>query len=277
MDAGQKSRAIEAFQLAEASLPVYFNPMRTRIQKELADLGAQPLPETASPEVIALAETLTGIDATPAPDVLLGIIPAPTATPAGSSVLATRADGSTRFVDYTGGYELSLPSGWLVFRQNAPEFQRIMENEAQKNELLRKLMEIYQSNDQSQYRLYAVFPASQEKDTRDLASLDVQRFSDDISIEQALRSAVQNQKKQGFTVSRNEIIDTSTGMTVGVIEYDGTGQSPLSGQVLTYAYKSYIIKTDKGLVAITVTVIEPLKDLLFAEIDKVLETVKLLH
>jgi hypothetical protein len=110
--------------------------------------AVQPVDVAATENL--LATPIAVITATDVP-----VIP-PTAGPSGT-VLEQLPDGATKFTDYDGGYEISLPSGWLGVRpNNSDEFNAVLAGAGAKNEMLRDQMNMDMSGYQPEFdRLYS--------------------------------------------------------------------------------------------------------------------------
>jgi tetratricopeptide (TPR) repeat protein len=99
-----RAKSIDALQYAEASMPVTYNVLRSRIQKEIVELGSQPWDMTAS----------IPFQPTPLAEILPRPTPRPTSTPtAAPTITETLSAEGTPAKDLTGTPTLEAQGGFF--------------------------------------------------------------------------------------------------------------------------------------------------------------------
>jgi hypothetical protein len=81
-----------------------------------------------------------------------------TEPPAGmtGTAIEQAQDGTTKYTDYDGGFEIVFPAGWLALRPNSEEFNDALENEATVNSMLNDQMTTDQADFEVDFdRLFA--------------------------------------------------------------------------------------------------------------------------
>ncbi len=80
-----------------------------------------------------------------------------TEPPAGmtGTAIEQAQDGTIKYSDYDGGFEIVFPAGWLAVRPNSEEFSAALENEAAVNSMLNDQMTTDQAGYESFDRLYS--------------------------------------------------------------------------------------------------------------------------
>lgn len=100
----------------------------------LPSQAAQPAP-TLDPHLIetAIANTMQAATA---------VEPTATTTPGGKTGIAIESaqDGSTKYSDYDGSFEITFPAGWLVVQPNSDEFNKVLARDGAKNSMLHEQM-----------------------------------------------------------------------------------------------------------------------------------------
>jgi hypothetical protein len=80
----------------------------------------------------------------------------PTGTGLTGTTIEQLEDGTTRYSDYDGGFEMVFPAGWLAVRPNSEEFNTALTHEAKGNKALHDQMTADQAGYDAEFdRLYA--------------------------------------------------------------------------------------------------------------------------
>ncbi len=125
---------------------------------------SQPAPSAFDPNTIPTMVVLTAnvaiaqtAAAQPvATEVPAGSVPAMT----GTSIEQTQ-DGTTKYSDYDGGFEIIFPARWLTVRPNSDEFNAALANEGANNQMLHDQMTADMAGYEANYdRLLFLYSAS---------------------------------------------------------------------------------------------------------------------
>ena len=231
-------------------------------------------------ETVSAAIALTD-QAIPTPTIVPESTSTPTPTipptaekiPSGST-LTIQEDGSTLFVDERAGYEITVPAGWLAVRIDQQEYRDALTVAPD----IQKSLSGIQNNDPNTFRLYAL-------DTQDGHVVD--EFFTNMSFiwdeqgavllnnEEGLkaRAAQLAETMPGFEILSTKFITTSNNLLVGLIESKITAKNASDADITVFQ-KQAIFNSRIGTVAVTVSTVEGLKEIIFPAFDAMLETIK---
>jgi hypothetical protein len=190
-------------------------------------------------------------------------------------------DGSTRFNDADGGYELILPVGWLGLRPDSDEFNASLANDGAANALLRDQM----TADQAGYaanldRLYAYIlrPDIGKNTIFGFSKLvwdpEDTTYIDNTTMGELVRSLESSGALPGFRADTAQIRENGNG--VSMIEIggryalsDGEG-----GSVPFYTTIVFFKPSSTSLTRITFTFLQDFQPQISTDVSAILESIK---
>jgi len=211
----------------------------------------------------------TGVSATRAPESI----------PAGSTLTA-QANGSIVFVDEYAGYEITIPDGWLAVRINQQEYLDAAKlPEAADANIQESLLGI-KTEDPNILRLLAIDTQAgqiQEGFVTDINFIwEEQKSFDSIEDLQVVAHEIPNATTAfRFEVTTVQIVTTSSGIQIGVIEARSSFTNPSSDEVDIYQ-KQVFFKGKTGTQSIIFTTLAGLKETTLPAFDAMLETIKII-
>jgi hypothetical protein len=208
--------------------------------------------------------------------------PVPTATlpvTVSHSLLVIQQDSSTLYVDQRAGYQITIPFGWLAVRVNEPEYRDSFSLAVAANQYVQASLQSIQGRDPDTFRLFAFDVREDHVQKQFVTNLNfVWDPQSSISLdtdEQLKAGAAQSaQSLPGLEVLSTAISSTSSGIPVGLIESKLPTQNASGADILIFQ-KQVIFNAKTGLVVITLSTGEGLKDSIFPEVDAMLETIQL--
>jgi hypothetical protein len=229
--------------------------------------GPTALPESTSSPMPTEAPTSTA---------------APQAPPEGTSLLK-EADGTTKYIDYGGGYEAVFPVGWLAVRSNSEEFNAELANAKVDNPDLYEQMAIDQAGYDAQFdRLYSyplrpdlvkntVFGFSKVTfDSDDTTSLD------NAAMGELVRSLESSGALPGFRVDVSQLYENVNGVPMLEIGGRFSRDDGNGGIVSFYSTIAFFKPSPTSLVRLTFTYLESFDVEISPDVRWVVESVKLL-
>jgi hypothetical protein len=212
----------------------------------------------------------------------------PISTPDIASILAQSTldqlpDGRAKYTDNEIGFEITFPAGWLTVRANSDEFNAAFANEATKNDMLRKQMQLdlddYEPGTDRLYsyplrpdleKNYAFGFSGLEWDADDTAPID------EAGMGKFVRGMESSGTIPGFRADTAQIYDNMG--QVKVVEVGGQfsisdGQG---GVVPFYATFVFFKPTDGSTVLVRFTYLKDYKVELYSDVTSVIASIKLL-
>jgi hypothetical protein len=253
---------------------------------------SQPVPPTFDLNLIPTMVVLTAnaLEAQTAVAALQIPLETPTLTPA-ESVSATprislsgtslllRDDQTTLFTDREAGIELIVPAGWLAVRLNEQEYYDAwILPELSDPAFQRSLANIKDLNP-NEFRLFAL--DVQEGHLLGGFVTNINLFwgeNDDMSLDDDtdLQNIADSDSEAtpGLDILTTDISVTSSGIPIGVITYKRSGTT-MDGRKLVVFYKQLFVKARTGVLTITLTTTEELRDAVLPAFDAMIETMTL--
>jgi len=206
--------------------------------------------------------------------------PTPTPEPAGSgSLLTKQEDGTTLFIDQRGGYQLSVPAGWLAVRINEQEYLDAWSLAEAADPAVQRSLTGIQNLDPNQFRLFAY-------DTQDghiqggfVTNINIiWDQSNDISLDETgLDTAVDSlvQTVPGVEITSAQITVTSSGIPIGVVTSNWPSQTTVDGATISITQKQVYLSAGTGSLVITFSTTVELKETTLPAFDSMIETIRL--
>jgi hypothetical protein len=190
----------------------------------------------------------------------------PTATPIAVAIpgksgteLLTLDDGSTKFADYDGLYEITFPAGWLVVRPGSQEFQDALANKTAKRPGLKDALESAQDMDPAVARVLA-YDLKEGSVKTDMLGYIVVTWdqTDESSIDEELYKGIpqieadSQYQGKGLRVVSTDTIETANQIKVGRIgtKWNVTNDA---GDIVQIFMPINFFKVPKGTVFLMLT------------------------
>jgi len=223
----------------------------------------------------ALAQTeQAGPTYTPTPE------PTPTLEAgATGSLLEIQQDSSTLFTDQRAGYEAAIPFGWLAVRVNGPEYLESFSLAETADEHIQDSLLAVQDADPLRFRLFVYDVREAHVKNEFVSNMNfiwdesgsISFATDEDLKANAARSV---EALPGLEILSTKISATANSLPYGLIESKYTGKNP-AGEDLVVFQNQALFNAGTGAMVITVSTVEELKDMVFAEFNSMLESIKL--
>lgn len=245
----------------------------TRLEIMVAETVSAALEQTQQAVPTATIEPTH----TPAPLATITPSPTPDVDDSGST-LNKLEDGTAQFTDTKVGYEVAVPKGWLPIRINSQEYldawllpeltnpamQRSLSSIEKMNpdELRLFILDIQEGHTEIDFVTNINFYWDEKKE------MSLENDEDLKAEAEALPNAL-----AGLEVTTTELFTTAGGVPVGVI----TSKTPVTtvdGVAVELFQKQVFIKTRVGILLVTLTTTEELKQDVLSQFDAMIETLK---
>lgn len=247
-----------------------------------------PTPDTRLENMVAatvsaaIAQTEQAAPApTLAPDSTATPMPTPSPTPEmddSGSAINRFEDGTAQFIDIRGGYEFSLPTGWLPIRINSQEYLDAWLLPELSNPSMQRSLSSIEKLNPDEIRLFVLDIQEGHAEIDFVTNISLywdkpneMSLADDADLKSA--AATLPDMLPGLEVTATEISATASGLPIGVI----TSKTPittLEGVNVEMFQKQVFIKIDVGTLVITLTSTEELKQVVLPQFDAMIETLK---
>ena len=243
------------------------NAMNTAIAKTFS----APLTQTAAavPPQLSATPTLPAPASTPTPEV----------SSAGNSLIP-QADGSTLYVDYKTGFQLTIPPNWLSVRAGQKEYYHAFEKEVINFPWLTDELTIIQDDDPDKIRLHAFDIGTTINQDRYYVSHIYILWVEDLqrSFEKEIELMLDAQR-QSFpdteVISEGTEEFTASGIRMVVLEYTSSVQN-IHGQDIEIFEIRVLLQAKIGSVNVSLSTLVELKDSLKPAFDQLLNEMALL-
>lgn len=214
----------------------------------------------------------------PATETVAPVETLPVESPATGKLKEEQADGTTVFTDHDAGYQLSFPQGWVVIIPGQDDLSQIFNNIPDQEQNVSQLIETAKQADVNNLiRVFSFnFKAQQGGYTPNMnISYDTNPLLAATPLQNVLDSTVAYYPTMGITVLHSEIKNTSSGLETGIIETEWS-MNAANGQKINLHQKQAMFKSGEGIVVVTFSTMKGASIDLNADVDKVIETVRLL-
>lgn len=202
-----------------------------------------------------------------------------TATPLPTGIVKEKqSDGSTVLTDYDGGYQLTFPDGWTVVIPDEDDINQALSNIPEQEENISKLIEAAKSADaNNMIRVFGFnLKAQQGLYTPNInISHNTNSLLTATSLKDLVDATVQYYPSMNIEVLNSEVKTTASGTEIGVIETQWSMNAP-SGEKIDLKQKQVMAKTEEGIVVLTYSTVKDATVDLTVDVDKVIESFKLL-
>lgn len=204
--------------------------------------------------------------------------PTPTPHPTGK-LKEVQSDGSTLFIDYDGGYQLTFPEGWVAVILEKDDLQEAFNNIPEQEENISALIEMAKAADAN--NLIRIFGFNIKAQQGGYApnvnvSYDTNPLLAAISLKDLVDATVGYYPSMGIEVINSGVETTASGMETGVIEAAWSLNAP-DGKKVALQQKQIIFKSGEGVGIVTFSTIKDAKVDLSDDINKLIESIQLLH
>lgn len=250
--------------------------------------ASQPAPTGDTRLEIMVAETVSAAlaqtqQSVPTPTLPPTSTSTPTATVSptpetnsSASSLTKLDDGSTYFADSLVEFEITIPAGWLAVRINQQEYLDAWLLPELANPALQRSLGSIENLDPTELRLFVL--DIQEGHTEIDFVTNINFYwdkSSDLSLENdedlKAEAATLPQALPGLEVTATEISATSLGIPVGSIT-SKTPVTTLGGVNLEIFQKQVFVKVGEGVLIITLSTTEELKQATLSQFDAAIDT-----
>ena len=224
----------------------------------------------ASPTVVAATppvETVAAESITATPQISL----------AGSSLLM-RDDKTTVFSDYWTGTTLIVPAGWRAVRINEQEYFDAWVLPEFADPAFQSALSRIKNLDPKELRLFAFDVQAGHLQGGFVTNINwLWTENDTISLDNDndLQDTADSIAKSmpGMVVLAKDIVTTANGIPLGVITSKRSGTTTSGAEVVVF-YKQIFLNAQTGVLSITLTTSEELRDAVLPAFDAMLETIK---
>ena len=185
-------------------------------------------------------------------------------------------DGTAQFIDTKAGYEISLPTGWLPIRINSQEYLDAWLLPELTNPAMQRSLSSIENMNPDELRLFVLDIQAGHAEIDFITNINFYwDETNDMSLEtdEDLKAEVAALPKvlAGLEVTASELSATAGGIPIGVI----TSKTPittLDGVNIELSQKMVFVKTNIGILTITLSTIEELKQAVLPQFDAIIET-----
>jgi hypothetical protein len=265
----------------------YFQPAFSVLVLLIASIacvlpGAQPAPvtspiniETAVAGTAQAAETQTQ-QASPATATVAPIdtsTPTPKVSASGTS-LVTLPDGSTQFVDYVAGMQMTFPAGWLVVRVGEQEYYTAWGKPETQNPLFLDIFAAMQTLDPKVFRVNALDIRSDYIVYNNVTQVDVVFSQGDARTLKEVRADEKRNhpRYKNYKLLTSEFFDAPQGMQALNTEAQWQTANGASQTGRSY-YRRVVYKVSTGIIAIDLNILLDKKDLTTPDYDQLINSI----
>lgn len=203
----------------------------------------------------------------------------PTATPLPTGKLTEeQPDGTTVFTDYDGKYQVTFPAGWTVVILDEEYIEEALDRlPAQEKGVADMIKSVKNADVNELIRVVGFnFGAQEGPYTPNInISYDTNPLSAAISLRDLIDYTIAYFPSLNIEVVDTEIKETSSGIEIGVIEARWS-MNATGGQKLNLHQKQVFFKSGKGVVIITFATVKNATVDLSADLEELIESIKLL-
>jgi hypothetical protein len=251
--------------------------------------GIRPVPVVPNPTVAAptsVSAASTDVPALPAET------PAVTETPSVAlppevkgMALGKQDDGTIKFTDFDGGYEVTFPAGWLVVRPgNEDEFNAALANEGAKNAMLADQMNTDKSGYDAEFDRVYSYPLRPDIQKNVIFGFSKTAFdpSDEVPINNNTMGDWVHKFEAtniipNLRVTASNLVENGNKITFMVVKGRFSLKNDNSDMVPFVAVVWFFKPTPKSLVSLTFTVLQDYQDQILPDLDVIRESIKVLR
>jgi hypothetical protein len=189
-------------------------------------------------------------------------------------------DGSVRFIDHDGKYELIIPDQWLAVTLSQKDMQGIIGSLAQNGPTVEKAVEALKNLDPKVFRLFVFDVTPDDISDNFLSNINIALEQNPIVMKLPINTMLTLNKqalsKSGLkiTVLSSSAEETAAKLTIGVILAKQILRNEVGSPVTVYQ-KIVFFHTNTGVVAITFSTLPNMKDKTIPMFDQIIESIKL--
>ena len=226
----------------------------------------------------AMAQTAAAASRTPTPLPTESATPTPRISLSGTS-LFLRDDQTTVFTDHRTGVELIVPPGWLAVRVNEPEYYDAWGLPELSDPAFQHALTNIQKVNPNEVRLTILDP--QDGHLLDGFVTNIGLFwyeNNDFSLESDKDLLVSadslSENMPGLKVVSSKLSANSSGIPIGTNTFKRSVKNAEGENEVIY-FKQVFVKTRTGVLTITLTTPEDLKEIVFPTFDAMIEAMTL--
>ena len=245
----------------------------TRLEIMVAETVSAALEQTQ--QAVPTSTLVPTSTSTPAPTVTPS--PAPDADDSGSSIDRFE-DNTSKFTDHRAGYEITLQEGWLPVRINEQEYLDAWLLPELSDPAMQRSLGSIGSQNPDELRLFVLDIQEGHTEIDFVTNINLywdQKKEMSLDNDEGLKAeaAALSSALPGLEVLTSELSTTSE-IPIGII----TSKSPvttLDGVAVELFQKQVFVKTKEGILIITLSTTEELKQAVLPQFDAMIETFKI--
>lgn len=252
--------------------------------------ASQPAPTPDTRLYTMVAETVSAAleqtqQAVPTPTIIptFTSTPRPTTTPSptpnvddSGSSLNKQEDGTAKFIDERGKYEISISQGWLPVRINQQEYLDAWLLPELTNPAMQRSLSSIEKLNPDELRLFALDTQEGHAEVGFITNINLywdQKNEMSLENDEGLKAeaAALPKSMAGLEVTETKLTTTASGIPIGVI----TSKTPVTtvdGVKLELFQKQVFTKVDTGILVITLSTTEELKQTVLPQFDAMIES-----
>lgn len=243
----------------------------TRLDMMVAEIVSAALEQTQ--QAVPTSTLVPASTSTPRPSVTPS--PTPDLDDSGSAINRFE-DGTAQFIDTKAGFEVSLPIGWLPVRINSQEYLDAWLLPELTNPAMQRSLSSIEKMNPDELRLFVLDIQAGHAEIDFITNINFYwNVSADMSLENdedlKAEAAAMPKALSGLEVLTSELSATAGGIPIGVI----TSKTPittLDGVNVELFQKLVFLKTNVGILTITLSTPEELKQAVLPQFDAMIET-----
>jgi hypothetical protein len=245
--------------------------------------GSQPLPASEKPAIEIPTATLIP-ENVPTSEAAAAETSAVTQIPGMKGMtLEKQPDGTTKFTDYDGGYEVAFPTGWLAARPGDDEFNTALAKEGAKNTVLAEQMKLNKTNYDAEFDRLFSYPLRPDIQKNAVFGFSITSFDpkDDMPINNNsmgdfVRKFESSNVAPGFRVTASNIMENGNKISFMVMKGRFSKKTDSGDMVPFYVTALFFKPTPKSLACLTFTILQDYQKQISPDLDAIRESIKLL-
>jgi hypothetical protein len=214
---------------------------------------------------------------TPTPSSTPTLTPTSTPLPTGR-VKEEQADGTTVFIDYDGGYQVTFPQNWIPVISVEEDIEDIINSLPEQEQNISDIMEMAKNTGGEAYRVFALNFKAQEKIYTPNINISYQEdaiFSA-VPMEDLIAANLEFLPSLGIEVVSSGVKNTSSGIETGFMDVKWALKIT-ENQKINLIQRQIYFKSGKGMAVITISTTRENPFDLSSDIDQLIESIQLLN
>lgn len=197
--------------------------------------------------------------------------------------LEKQPEGTTKFTDFDGGYEVIFPVGWLAVRPGDAEFDAALAKEGTKNAMLAEQMNIDKSGYEAEFDRVFSYPLRPDIKKNVIWGFSKTHFdpADDIPLDKNsmgdfVHKLEASNAVQGLRVTAADIAENGNGISFMVVRGRFVRKNS-DGDMIPFSVTVLFFKPmPESLVNLNFTILQDYQEQIAPDLDAIRESIKLL-